>query len=172
MSITPAEPPPALSTEDSSTIMFKAPPAWSQPTVEVSLEARAQAGLGAAAPERAVFEEVFDEPPAAEPVPVVSAPEPPAPAPEPAAAAPAAPPSIVEESFADLAPQTPEPAPHHSAAAEVAVPVDMVAQIAQRVVAQISEKVVREVAWEVIPDLAEALIRKEIERLKAELQQT
>jgi hypothetical protein len=39
-------------------------------------------------------------------------------------------------------------------------------------VAQISEKVIREIAWEVIPDLAEALIRREIDRLKAELQQT
>jgi CheY-like chemotaxis protein len=57
-------------------------------------------------------------------------------------------------------------------AAGVSVPVDMVSQIAQRVVAQISEKVIREVAWEVIPDLAEVLIKKEIERLKAELQQT
>ena len=45
----------------------------------------------------------------------------------------------------------------------------MVEKIAQRVVAQISEKVVREIAWEVIPDLAEALIKQEIERLKAEL---
>jgi hypothetical protein len=57
-------------------------------------------------------------------------------------------------------------------ASGVSVPVDMVSQIAQRVVAQISEKVIREVAWEVIPDLAEVLINKEIERLKAELQQT
>jgi formiminotetrahydrofolate cyclodeaminase len=57
-------------------------------------------------------------------------------------------------------------------AAGVSVPVDMVSQIAQRVVAQISEKVIREVAWEVIPDLAEVLIKKEIERLKAELQRT
>jgi hypothetical protein len=54
----------------------------------------------------------------------------------------------------------------------VSVPVDMVSQIAQRVVAQISEKVIREIAWEVIPDLAEVLIKKEIERLKAELKRT
>jgi CheY-like chemotaxis protein len=65
----------------------------------------------------------------------------------------------------------PEPDAAASAAA-VSVPVDMVSQIAQRVVAQISEKVIREVAWEVIPDLAEVLIKKEIERLKAELQRT
>jgi hypothetical protein len=80
---------------------------------------------------------------------------------------------VVEESFSSVAPAEPPPAaapPSH--AAEVAVPVEQVAQIAQRVVAQISEKVVREVAWEVIPDLAEALLKKEIERLKAELQQT
>ena len=50
------------------------------------------------------------------------------------------------------------------------VPVDMVEKIAQRVVAQVSERVVREIAWEVFPDLAEALIKQEIERLKAELQ--
>jgi CheY-like chemotaxis protein len=77
-------------------------------------------------------------------------------------------------SFSDLA-SVPEPAalvPVYSAAADVPVPVDMVSQIAQRVIAQISDKVVREIAWEVIPDLAEALIRKEIERLKAELQKT
>ena len=42
-----------------------------------------------------------------------------------------------------------------------------VAGIAQRVVAQVSEKAAREIAWEVIPDLAEALIKQEIERLKA-----
>jgi len=87
---------------------------------------------------------------------------PPAPTPPPAPAAPA--------SFSDL---TPAAAPAAgSIAGEVAVPKDMVETIAQRVVAQISEKVVREIAWEVIPDLAEALIKQEIERLKAELQRT
>jgi len=40
------------------------------------------------------------------------------------------------------------------------------------VVTQISERIIREIAWEVIPDLAEALIKKEIERLKAELAQS
>jgi CheY-like chemotaxis protein len=81
------------------------------------------------------------------------------------AAAPPPPP----ESFADIAP--PEPVPHVpvSEAANLSVPVEMVEKIAQRVVAQISEKAVREIAWEVIPDLAEALIKREIERLKAEL---
>jgi CheY-like chemotaxis protein len=79
------------------------------------------------------------------------------------------------ESFADVAaaiapPPTPGPPP--SEAAAVSVPVEMVEKIAQRVVAQISEKAVREIAWEVIPDLAEALIKQEIERLKAELQKT
>ena len=80
-----------------------------------------------------------------------------------------------EVSFADLASDVaPGAAPvvRPSEAAEVAVPVDMVEKIAQRVVAQISEKVVRQIAWEVIPDLAEAMIKKEIERLKAELQET
>jgi CheY-like chemotaxis protein len=84
---------------------------------------------------------------------------------------PPAPPSS-STSFADVKPASAEPAAPASQAAEVAVPPDMVEKIAQRVVAQISERVVREVAWEVIPDLAEALIKKEIERLKAELQQS
>jgi CheY-like chemotaxis protein len=78
------------------------------------------------------------------------------------------------ESFADVASSVettvPPMAPPISEAAAVAVPVEMVEKIAQRVVAQISEKAVREIAWEVIPDLAEALIKQEIERLKAELQ--
>jgi CheY-like chemotaxis protein len=82
-----------------------------------------------------------------------------------------------ETSFAAASPQAaPAPAapnpPAASVAAEVPVPTDMVEKIAQRVVAQVSEKLIREIAWEVIPDLAEALITKEIERLKAELQQT
>jgi CheY-like chemotaxis protein len=87
-----------------------------------------------------------------------------APTPPPAPAPPAS-------SFADLAPAAAASAAT-SIAGEVAVPKDMVETIAQRVVAQISEKVVREIAWEVIPDLAEALIKQEIERLKAELQRT
>ncbi len=84
-----------------------------------------------------------------------------------AAAAPEPPP----ESFADVAPAaSPAAAVPASEAANLSVPVEMVEKIAQRVVAQISEKAVREIAWEVIPDLAEALIKREIERLKAELQ--
>jgi CheY-like chemotaxis protein len=83
-------------------------------------------------------------------------------------------PELEEEvSFSEVSAPVPAaasvPTPH-SAAAEVPVPVDMVSQIAQRVLAQISDKVVREIAWEVIPDLAEALIKKEIERLKSELE--
>jgi hypothetical protein len=104
-------------------------------------------------------------------------PEPPRRAPEPEKRAleplSVAPPPPMESSFSSVAPvSAPEPAPAPSEAAEVGVPVDMVEKIAQRVVAQISEKVIREIAWEVIPDLAENLIKKEIDRLKAELQQT
>jgi CheY-like chemotaxis protein len=76
-------------------------------------------------------------------------------------------------SFADVSESVVEeapPAPPVSEAGALSVPVEMVEKIAQRVVAQISEKAVREIAWEVIPDLAEALIKQEIERLKAELQ--
>jgi CheY-like chemotaxis protein len=205
------------------TTLVDHPTPWSQPTIEVPLEMRAQASLESAqaAASDAIFEEVFEEerviapapastdtgiteafepvvpeelePPSAPPpppAPAAAAPEPPIalaapaavpvqpPPPPPAAAAPAPepePPSPPREetSFEDVTPAAPETAaPAPSAAAEVAVPMDMVEKIAQRVVAQISEKVIREIAWEVIPDLAESLIKKEIDRLKAELQQT
>jgi CheY-like chemotaxis protein len=237
-----------VSPEESSTLhaqpseeLDDSPSPWAQPTVEVPLETRAQAGIEAASPSEPAFDEVFEEespaPPAAAPrhdsadahlgaaadddfgfvrtqdvigspaapsVPSAAAPEtvregfgwvrqadlpgtPPAvPSPssttgrsayEPAKRAPeprevAAPPA--ESSFSSVADSDGglgEPA-RASIAAEVGVPVDMVEKIAQRVVAQISEKVIREIAWEVIPDLAESLIQKEIDRLKAELQQT
>lgn len=134
------------------------------------------------APEPAAFEPAAFEPDFGEPtLPPQPAPEAvsftPPPAfipPPPVAVAPA--PVPEEVSFEDVAPPAmaaPKAAPVlASAAAEVTVPVDQVAQIAQRVVAQISERVVREIAWEVIPELAEALIKKEIERLKAELERT
>jgi CheY-like chemotaxis protein len=94
------------------------------------------------------------------------------PSPPPAStAAPASTPAAPAGSFSDLAAPA-AAAAASSIAGEVSVPKDMVETIAQRVVAQISEKVVREIAWEVIPDLAEALIKQEIERLKAELQRT
>jgi CheY-like chemotaxis protein len=122
-------------------------------------------------------EPAADEPQAAPAVQPVAEPEPQAFEPEPESASPLesvpSPPS--EASFADVASAVGEPAepsPPPSEAAAVSVPVEMVEKIAQRVVAQISEKAVREIAWEVIPDLAEALIKQEIERLRAELQKT
>ncbi|HSD30235.1 MAG TPA: response regulator [Vicinamibacteria bacterium] len=131
----------------------------------------AEATAAAAEPERLLEEEASPGPgpaPLAEPEPSPAfEPQPFEPEPAPPAAAP--------ESFADVAPAAPSPEPSPVAASEaahVAVPVEMVEKIAQRVVAQISEKAVREIAWEVIPDLAEALIKREIERLKAELQKT
>lgn len=182
--------------EGSSTVMFQAGRApWSQQTIEVPLEMRAQAGVAAQAEPEPLFEEVFDAEPAP-PVPSRSAAPPPVPAPAPTAAAMSEEPEEVfvepaedegapwsaprptataaaSTSFADVSPaSTPASGAPASQAAEVPVPADMVEKIAQRVVAQISEKVVREVAWEVIPDLAEALIKKEIERLKDELQRT
>jgi CheY-like chemotaxis protein len=186
----------------SSTLMFqpgRAP--WSQQTIEVPLEMRAQAGITAQAEPEPLFEEVFDAEPAppppaaaARPMTVAANEEPEevlepeedaaqpwsAPGATATAAAgswgappPASAPSS-SASFADVSPagSAPDAKAPASQAAEVSVPPDMVEKIAQRVVAQISEKVVREVAWEVIPDLAEALIKKEIERLKGELQQT
>lgn len=181
LSVTPEEQatlePPPQSADSSSTVMFQASsaPPWTPPTLEVPLEERAQSSPESVG-EAAMFEEVFEEDLSAVP-PLQAAPPPGAPEPmleepmlqEPELAGSASALDEPEDSFSDLAD---EPPPAPSEAAEVAVPVDQVAQIAQRVVGQISEKVIREIAWEVIPDLAEALIRKEIERLKAELQQS
>ena len=90
---------------------------------------------------------------------------------EPEIAPPAKPAPRAAESFGDLARivAASVETPPVSETASYGVPVETVEKIAQRVVAQISEKAVREIAWEVIPDLAEALIRQEIEKLKAEL---
>jgi CheY-like chemotaxis protein len=113
--------------------------------------------------------------PAPEPEPAPELQEEPAPVvePKPVTASPAPAPHRATESFADVTAAVAEPAPPPpSEAAALSVPVEMVEKIAQRVVAQISEKAVREIAWEVIPELAEALIKQEIERLKAELQKT
>jgi hypothetical protein len=198
------------------------PAPWAQPTVEVPLEMRAQAGVESAQLAADGFEEVFeDEPIAPTATPMAAAPAPAPPTVEhgfgfvrqedvaaspatPSAPSPAAPKTVKEgfgwvrdadvpdattafgagpstpardaadSSFRDIAPAEPEDQTSisRSVAGEVNVPVDMVEKIAQRVVAQISEKVIREIAWEVIPDLAEALIKREIDRLKAELQQT
>jgi hypothetical protein len=198
------------------------PAPWAQPTVEVPLEMRAQAGVESAQQAADGFEEVFEDEPAPPPAHSASAAAP-APAPptvergfgfvrqedvaaspaSPSVPSPAAPPTVKEgfgwvrdadvpasttafvapslppretpdSSFRDVAPAEEEAQTSitRSVTGEVHVPVDMVEKIAQRVVAQISEKVIREIAWEVIPDLAEALIKREIDRLKAELQQT
>ena len=187
------------------------PAPWAQPTVEVPLEMRAQAGVQSAQIAADGFEEVFeDEPSSPSRRDTVAAPAPAPPTVErgfgfvrqegvtaspasPSAPSPAAPPTVQEgfgwvrgadvpapaktqpdSSFRDVAPagEDEKTSITRSVAGEVQVPVDMVEKIAQRVVAQISEKVIREIAWEVIPDLAEALIKREIERLKAELQNT
>jgi CheY-like chemotaxis protein len=176
------------SAEDATaTVMFKADALpWATPAAvppPPAVEARAPVGP---APEGPAFEEILEEgevgpgtfPAAPAPRPPVAVPAAPAPAavspfPAPAAVVPP-PPEPSPASFADVAASIGEPPPEAakppSVAAQVDVPVEMVSQIAQRVVAQVSEKVVERIAWEVIPDLAEAMIKREIERLKAELQ--
>ncbi len=137
-------------------------PPWAPPPYVPEAPAPARARATSASWPPVGFPEPEEEP---EPESAVAA-EPETRAPEPREVAPRV------ASFADVTPPAAaEPAPAPSVAADVPVPVDMVEKIAQRVVAQISEKVIREIAWEVIPDLAESLIKKEIERLKAELQQ-
>jgi CheY-like chemotaxis protein len=176
----PAYAPPAPSFTPPAPARTPAPPAPSAPPPVVSTEAPAVT----ARPAPVAEESAYTEGPSASPfqtAPVATMMPPSGPPPEPErerepieTLADSLEGPGEEVSFADLTPSAPapqEPA-EPSIAAEVGVPADMVAQIAQRVVAQISERVVRQIAWEVIPELAEALIKKEIERLKAELQQT
>jgi CheY-like chemotaxis protein len=188
---TPTAPTPALETRPPLHTEPPVPPE-APPTFEVATPASEPEPLVAeAVPEpQAVFEEPAppkrqpETLPPVQPEPETPAAEPPlaplaGPEPSPATAPPAAAPGLEDTaSFADVQPEPlpdaqPEPvagAVSASEAASVPVPVEQVEKIAQRVVAQVSEKVVREIAWEVIPDLAEALIKQEIERLKAELE--
>jgi CheY-like chemotaxis protein len=46
---------------------------------------------------------------------------------------------------------------------------DLVERVAQRVVDKLSAKIIQEIAWEVVPDLAEGLIKREIDALKAKI---
>jgi CheY-like chemotaxis protein len=142
-----------------------------QTTMEVPLEERARASVDARMESESLFEEVFDEPTPPSPPPVVLSAYAPAvePEPEPEAEPAVAAPPPPAESLASLAVEPADEADAESVAAQIGIQPDVVSQIAQRVVAQISEKVIREIAWEVIPDLAETLIKKEIERLKADL---
>jgi hypothetical protein len=45
----------------------------------------------------------------------------------------------------------------------------LIDKIAARVVDKLSQKIVQEIAWEVVPDLAEGMIQREIDALKAKL---
>jgi hypothetical protein len=45
----------------------------------------------------------------------------------------------------------------------------LIEKIAARVVDKLSQKIVQEIAWEVVPDLAEGMIQREIDALKAKL---
>jgi len=45
----------------------------------------------------------------------------------------------------------------------------LIDKLAARVVDKLSQKIIQEIAWEVVPDLAEGMIRREIDALKAKL---
>lgn len=51
-----------------------------------------------------------------------------------------------------------------------AIKEELVEELVQRVVKELAEKIIKQVVWEVIPDMAEILIIKEIERIKAATQ--
>ncbi len=178
----PAAPPPPVA----AAAFVAPPPAPAPPPVVVAPPPPPPPAPVAAPPVVAAPPAAFEdpvstlapEPVAWKPAPAVwkpePLPEPAAPAPPPEAPAPPAPVSAEAPSFADVAAAIEEPTPEParpSVAAQVEVPVDMVSQIAHRVLSQLSEKVVERIVWEVVPDLAEGMIKREIERLKAELQQ-
>jgi CheY-like chemotaxis protein len=161
----PAPPPtPPIPPRPAPPVMVS-PPVWeAEPELqEVEPESATRSQVEPTAPPPPAAAPPRPTPP---PVPPPVPPRPPSPSVE--TRAPIAP---EEASFAEVG-KTEEASRTEAAseAASVPVPVEMVEKIAQRVVAQVSERIVREIAWEVVPDLAEALIKQEIERLKAELQ--
>ncbi len=107
------------------------------------------------------------EPAPVQAAPVMSEPEPPAaPAPMEVIDDPFVDPSELVEPVASVpAPAAPAPAVASTSSDEDA----LVERIAQRVVDKLSAEVLQEIAWEVVPDLAEAMIKKEIDALKAKM---
>lgn len=64
----------------------------------------------------------------------------------------------------------PQPVENRAAGGSEAVDMDeLVERVTERVVARLSEKIIQEVAWEVVPDLAQTLIQREIDALKAKI---
>jgi carbon monoxide dehydrogenase subunit G len=45
----------------------------------------------------------------------------------------------------------------------------LIDKLAARVIDKLSKKIIQEIAWEVVPDLAEGMIKREIDALKAKL---
>jgi hypothetical protein len=61
------------------------------------------------------------------------------------------------------------PAAPVSAGGPVAIDDALIDKVVARVVDKLSQKIVQEIAWEVVPDLAEGMIQREIDALKAKL---
>ena len=53
--------------------------------------------------------------------------------------------------------------------APIAIDDALIDKVVARVVDKLSQKILQEIAWEVIPDLAEGMIQREIDALKAKL---
>ncbi|HEY7699663.1 MAG TPA: hypothetical protein VIE88_14670, partial [Vicinamibacteria bacterium] len=62
-------------------------------------------------------------------------------------------------------------APTDGGAAAIPATLDdaLIDKLAARVVDKLSQKILQEIAWEVVPDLAEGMIQREIDALKAKL---
>ena len=88
------------------------------------------------------------------------------PAQAPAAPSPEIPPDPVRPEEPEAAPQ---PSAKTAGGSQIPATDDLVEQVAQRVIAKLSQEAIQSIAWEVVPDLAEALIRKEIDALKAKI---
>jgi hypothetical protein len=86
--------------------------------------------------------------------------------------APQAQPFDMEELAAPSAPMdggTAAPAASEAPSSSLSVDEALIEKLAARVVDKLSSKVLQEIAWEVVPDLAETMIRREIDALKAKM---
>jgi len=160
-----------------------AAPAWEEPSVPAEAwedAVPATVWEEAAAPSPAVEPPPDPRPPkgvpkAPEPAVAAVTPPPTAPAPPPIAAH-NAPGGVTRAPLASMTTAT-TAASGSATPATPAMPGSMDTQqlealaekVAEKVISKISAKMIQEIAWEVVPDLAESLIRKEIEALKAKI---
>ncbi len=74
-----------------------------------------------------------------------------------------------DEIDAPVPPDVPGPRAYGADGGSISIDDALIDKLAARVVDKLSQKILQEIAWEVVPDLAEGMIQREIDALKAKL---